>query len=89
MMTKDEMVQVVEGYNGWKNYETWNVALWIGNDEGLYALAKKAGNYTNFQNKLDDVMEGWPIAYETPDSVAWCDAKIDIVTVNKMIGELA
>ena len=23
-------------YNGWKNYETWNVALWIGNEEGSY-----------------------------------------------------
>jgi len=22
-------------YNGWKNYETWCVALWIDNDEGL------------------------------------------------------
>ena len=21
-------------YNGWKNYETWNVALWIDNEQG-------------------------------------------------------
>lgn len=23
-----------EGYNGWKNYETWAVALWLDNEEG-------------------------------------------------------
>jgi hypothetical protein len=23
-------------YNGWSNYETWNVALWLDNDEGTY-----------------------------------------------------
>ena len=24
-------------YNGWKNYETWAVALWIDNDQGAYS----------------------------------------------------
>ena len=23
-------------YNGWYNYETWCVALWMGNDQGSY-----------------------------------------------------
>ena len=26
--------QIESGYNGWTNYETWNVALWLGNDAG-------------------------------------------------------
>ena len=28
-------------YNGWTNYETWNVALWIGNDQDLYTEARR------------------------------------------------
>lgn len=27
-------------YNGHKNWNHWNVALWINNDEGLYGLAR-------------------------------------------------
>ena len=33
-MSKDE-----EGYNGWTNYETWCVALWIGNEPESYGYA--------------------------------------------------
>ena len=27
-------------YNGWSDWTTWNCALWIGGDEGLYNIAK-------------------------------------------------
>ena len=37
-------------YNGWKNYETWNVYLWVGNDEPLYRAMqeelRKVGKFT-------------------------------------------
>ena len=28
-------------YNGHKNWDHWNVSLWINNDEGLYNLARE------------------------------------------------
>lgn len=28
------------GYNGWKNYETWVIALWLDNDYGTYTLMR-------------------------------------------------
>lgn len=31
-MTKNE----TKGYNGWTNYETWCVSLWLDNDSGSY-----------------------------------------------------
>ena len=27
-------------YNGHRNYNYWNVSLWVGSDEGLYDLAR-------------------------------------------------
>lgn len=29
-------------YNGHKNWNHWNVSLWINNDEGLYDMARRA-----------------------------------------------
>lgn len=31
-------------YNGHPSWRYWNVALWFGNDEGLYNMAREASN---------------------------------------------
>lgn len=62
-------------YNGWKNYQTWNVALWIDNDEGLYTFARECEDYAAFCAGLRE-FEG-AIAFQTPDGVAWNDSALD------------
>ena len=71
-------------YNGWKNHATWNVALWIGNDEGLYNLAKNVGNYADFSYMLRHDFE----SVETPDKVAWNDSALDVERLDELIEEL-
>lgn len=83
----------MSGYNGWKNYETWNVALWISNDESLYCLAKHSKNYEEFQTGLQEFYGGGEtrkpsICYSTPDDVAWNDSGLDINALDEMISEL-
>lgn len=34
----------MKAYNGHRSWNAWNVALWIGNDEGLYRLAMRCIN---------------------------------------------
>jgi hypothetical protein len=73
-------------YNGWANYETWNVALWIGNDEGLYSMARdyKRQGYKAFAEGLKELAPA-PIAFQTPDGVAWNDSGLDIEALDRVI----
>lgn len=44
-------------YNGWTNYETWNMNLWLTNDSGFYEVAEDAievivsDDYTDTEDK--------------------------------------
>ena len=71
-------------YNGWTNYETWNVALWLQNDEGLYHMAHmyREHGYKSLSHML---MEFSPT---TPDNVKWDDDSLNIVELNEMLSEL-
>ena len=68
-------------YNGWADWTTWNCALWIGNDEGLYNLAKDCVDYIDFINNC--------FAFglkKTPDGAEWEEA--DVFEMNEMMAEL-
>lgn len=43
-------------YNGHKNYNHWNVSLWIGNDEGLYNLARECIRRADNRNEAARMM---------------------------------
>ena len=77
-----------DGYNGWKNYETWNVALWIGNDEFLYQTAKRARNYSSFIESIRALDGAEELRFQTPDGVAWSDPGLDVTALDEMISEL-
>ena len=77
-------------YNGYQNHETWNVALWIQNDERLYSIAIELirrrghlfGAYKFFIYALGIENE------ETPDGVKWVSDKLDYQNLDEMMLEL-
>jgi len=70
-------------FNGWKNRATWNVALWLGNDEGLYRVAQKARSYS----QLITWLKASGITH-TPDGTAYADKRVSRKEMNEMLKEL-
>jgi len=68
-------------YNGWANYETWNVALHLDNDEGSYlAVCEYVRDTLNSTNDLtyEGLVEYLGLAGQaTPDGVPWDYFRID------------
>jgi hypothetical protein len=63
-------------YNGWENYETWNVALWIDNDQSLYDIARRCVDYKQFVEYISEFKT------QTPDGVEWNDPAINVIQIN-------
>ena len=68
-------------YNGWKNWATWNVALWLGNDEGLYRLSRRFVNYKDLADHLvNDCCNAM-----TPDGAYWNDKELDTYALDEWL----
>jgi len=70
-------------YNGWANWETWNVTLWISNDEGLNSIAKGHKDWDSFAEEMAELE-----SYTTPDHVAWDLPCLDRNELNDFISKL-
>ena len=80
--TSNQTMNTNETYNGWKNYETWNVALWMGNDEFWYGVARECETYQDFvREMLHSGVEA------TPDGVDLDDTKLDGIRLCEMLQE--
>jgi protocatechuate 3,4-dioxygenase beta subunit len=61
-------------YNGHKNYNHWNVSLWLNNDEGLYRQAKQCIKATRTRDAAARMMLEFLNAYgvtHTEDNVRY------------------
>ena len=77
----------MKGYQGWKNYETWNVALWLQNDYPLYCITRGFKTYaTPYLSLRRDL--GDSLGYrQTRDGVSLWNTSLDVPALDSMIKE--
>ena len=72
-----------EKYNGWNDWTTWNVALWIRNDQTYYNIATESKDYMDFLYEMQAMIG----SFATPDGADWGEANID--ELNELIEEIS
>lgn len=85
-MTRDE-----QGYNGWKNRSTWNVVLWINNDEGLYRAASsfmQGKGKTSKKPYVSFIDHAGLRNDKTGDGIKYISSLLDYDELNDMMREM-
>ena len=79
-----------EKYQGWANWETWNVALWFGNDQGLYhAVREHPTKFTAASAKAftKEMLPNGTPDFKSPRSYSKVDWKEIADDFNEMRGD--
>lgn len=74
-------------YEGWANYETWNVALWIDNDYELYDGLRDYVKSTE-NPSYDGLIEYLGLSGKTEDGVDWQSYFLDKVELDKWVKDM-
>jgi hypothetical protein len=75
-----------EGYNGWKNRETWLINLWFGDDEYLKEQVQERdehGAVKFLENYIDEYMEEFSAKGFIGDLMSGAVARIDFYDIVK------
>ena len=77
-------------YNGWKNRETWNVTLWIANDEPLYRQAVLfMERFGTEPHPYTHMLHAYAmIGTSTPDGVRFDSRKVSRTELDAFLREL-
>lgn len=58
-------------YNGHKNWNHWNVSLWLNNEEGLYRMAREYKQEHGTTEGARRMMADLPTGCKTPDGAPY------------------
>lgn len=78
-----------EKFNGWANYQTWNIALWIENEQFLYTQAVNFMRSYKGTNPYKDYIKSMNLSNQkTRDGIKWNDSTLDYNELNELMNEL-
>lgn len=69
-------------YSTWTNYKTWNVSLYINNDESIYKTIQQ-DEICCYEDLLEVLFDCG--STETPDGVMWNDPEINRLEINDKV----
>jgi hypothetical protein len=76
-------------YNGWKNRDTWNVALWLGEGALYQGTVEFMKDYEGQQAYVDFVESCGLDSQNTPDGVYYLSEELDYPRLDDMMWEHA